>query len=71
MSTNGIAFTRKTRKPARGSLIGARKSSAVAFDPVVFDRISAMAHDNKISFQEQIRRLCALAMRVTELETAP
>lgn len=63
MSTAGISFTRKVLRPALGTDMGQRKSIAVGFDKSDFFLISRMAQANKIGFQEQVRRLCKVAMQ--------
>lgn len=64
MSTLGISFTRKVTKPAVGTTIGRRRSIAIGFDPPDFTTINAMAQKNDVGFQEQVRRLCRLALDI-------
>lgn len=69
MSTSGILFTRKTHKAAKGTPVGLRRGTMVCFDQTDFDWISAMAQQNGIAFQEQVRRLCKLARTTIEKRT--
>lgn len=66
MSTTGIAFTRKVLRPALGTDMGQRKSIAVGFDKPDFFQISHMAQASGVGFQEQVRRLCKLALSRTD-----
>jgi hypothetical protein len=62
MTTKGMRFTRKVLRPAKGTPMGNRRSVAVAFDPDDFARILALSQQNGVAFQEQVRRLCRVAM---------
>lgn len=62
MTTKGMAFTRKVLQPAKGSQNGLRRSAAVGFDPGDFAQILALSQRNGIAFQEQVRRLCKVAL---------
>jgi hypothetical protein len=62
MTTKDIAFTRKVLRPAVGRINGVRRSISVGFDPADFERIAALAAENRCSFQEQARKLCKLAL---------
>lgn len=66
MGTQGKVFTRKTKAPAVGIANGLRRVITVGFTPDKFDRISALAQTNGISFREQVCRLCAVALKRKE-----
>jgi hypothetical protein len=66
MGTLGISFIRKVHKPAIGTPVGRRQSIAVGFDPADFAKINAIAQSNDVGFQEQVRRLCRLALDIEQ-----
>lgn len=70
MTTAGKAFTRKVLRPAKGTMVGQRRTIAVGFHKVEFMRISRMAQENGVAFQEQVRQLCKVALSRGPQETA-
>ena len=60
--TKGITFTRRPTAPAKGYGEGLRKKVSVGFAPDLFERISAMAEKDGVSFGEQVNRLCRMGM---------
>lgn len=45
-----------------GTFDGKRIKIAVAFDPFEFERISALAQRNRLSFAAQVRALCKVSV---------
>lgn len=65
MPAAGCTFTYRPRKKATGFVEGVIRKIALGFTPAMFKQINDLAEYNHISFREQVRQLCAKALRHT------